>query len=102
MQPSNTQKCKRLYKNGLTCSEYADKIRRQNANNEPIKRLKKRVRDLFKDDYDALYDFSIKNEAKQKEFYNNPKEYILWLLEHYKTQERKNMVIEELGLSKFL
>ena len=101
-KPGNNFKCKREFTNGLTCSEYSDRIRRQHYNEDPIKALKKHVKDLLKKDPDELYNFCIEDAKNKIQYYNDNKLYVIWLLSFYRTKVGKDRIIQKLGLSIYL
>lgn len=105
-KPGGTKRCDRIYKYNLTCREIKDKIRRQH-NNAPIKKLEKQISDLVGkqcslygkyEEYDRYHDN--KKELKEK-YFNDSKEYILWLLSFYKTRKKIEEKIEEYNLTTY-
>lgn len=96
----NTSNCCRIGKDGLTCSERADKIRRQHTRDIPIKKLEKKIRDMLRDKLE-YNEFIEENNNKKNEFYGKNKEYVLWLLT-YINPDKINKVIKDLELEKYL
>lgn len=95
-----SKKCKRIGDDGMLCSERANKIRRQFERDEPIHKLEKKVRDKLR--YKPKNDiFLNENAIKKKEFYNNKKEYVLWLLNFFE-KEKQDKIIEDLKLEEYL
>ena len=101
IKPSNTFKCNRIFKKGLSCSKYSDTIRRQFAKDEPIQQLISKIKNKYNKDTDKLFDFSEELIKKKEEFYKNKKAFVNWLLTYYSENQRKRIIME-LGLSKYL
>lgn len=99
----NTKKCHRVYKNEITCNQYAEKVRKKHQYDDPIKHLIKNVRDKFKNDEDKLNEFNEKLPIKKEQYFNDNKSFINWILnDYYYTDEGRKKIIERLNLSKYL
>lgn len=98
----NTQNCLRLNERGLTCRYEKIKIQKQHQNDDPIKHLIKNVRDLYENKPKEKEKFIEELNDKKIEYFNNNKDFVLWLLSHYKTKEKRQDAIERLGLSIYL
>ena len=100
----NFETCHRIYKNNITCNKYEEKVRKQHQYDNPIKKLEKRVRNkLEKDNVDLYEKFKSELPNKRKEYYNDNKSFINWILNNYYfTENGRIKVIKELELSKYL
>ncbi len=99
----NQKKCHRIYKNGITCNRYSEKMRKANQYDDYIKHLIKNVRDKLKDNAEELKKFNEILPVKKEQFFNDKKSFIKWILDnYYYTEKGKEAVIERLGLSKYL
>ena len=98
----NTKNCLRKNEKGLTCIYEKIKIQKQHQNDDPIKHLIKNVRDLYENKPDEKEKFIEELDKKKTEYFNNNKDFVLWLLSHYKTKEKRLEVIKRLELSTYL
>ena len=98
----NTKNCLRKNEKGLTCRYEKIKIQKQHQNDDPIKHLIKNVRDLYENKPDEKEKFIEELDKKKTEYFNNNKDFVLWLLSHYKTKEKRLEVIKRLELSTYL
>lgn len=101
-QPGNNFRCERIFDKNLTCSKFADKIRRQFSKDKPIQDMKKYIRDLYRHNEEKLENFSNEDYDNMKEFYGNKKKYVLFLLSHIKNEEKQIELIKRFGLSTYL
>ena len=86
----------------MTCRYEKIKIQKQHQNDDPIKHLIKNVRDLYENKPDEKEKFIEELDKKKTEYFNNNKDFVLWLLSHYKTKEKRLEVIKRLELSTYL
>lgn len=98
----NTHKCNRIGSDCMTCSERADKIRKQHERNEPIKKLLKKVRDHLRYDEVTYQKFCDENYKKKKELFEKDKEYVEWLLGYFDKNRQQDIINKIDGLEDYL
>lgn len=98
----NTKNCLRKNEKNLSCRYEKIKIQKQHQYDDSIKHLIKNIRDLYENKPEEKEKFNYDLIKYKEKYYGDNKSFVLWLLSHYKTEEKRQSAIERLNLAKYL
>ena len=94
---TRTSTCNRIYINDKTCTEFRLICNKKNSSNDFVHKLENAVKNDFNPaaEYDNLQKFLIEYPEKRKKL--TGKEYLFWLISHYKTGKTKEKREKEIN-----
>lgn len=83
------QNCNRINSDGYTCNKNAIRNSKSKSKNDFVHAMEKRIRDLYKSELMINERKIFQNEYHLKRNELSGKEYLYWLANHYKTDDKK-------------